>query len=275
MIEFIESFLELEKGLLALVVGSSRAMAFILVLPLFNRFGIQAGLIRGGVLLALSAPVAPSVYGDLIAGDGLEITTFVALVVKELGIGLVLGLLLGLPFWAVSAAGDIIDFQRGASMATIVDPGSGDETTPSGTLFFLLAAYLLVTNGWFLEVFLQTFYDSYAAWPVLTLYPEFADEAASRALGILASISQVGLVLAIPIIGPLLLIEIAMAVAFKYTAQINVMILAMSFKQVIYIVLLPLYFVSLMYFTSNEVFLSTDADASLDGFFRPNEALNE
>ena len=252
--------------LLALVLSAARPLAFIMVSPLFTRFGLQEGLIRGGILLAFAAPVMPGVMAELQTTGSLPIPSVALLLLKELGIGLITALVLGIPLWAVAAAGDFLDMQRGASMAQLVEPGTGEQISPTGTLFFLLMTLVLVASGWFTEVLMATLYETYAAWPVLEPLPPISPEVGAGVLSLLDALIRTGLVLAIPILVPLLLAEIALAVAGKYTQQLNVMFLAMSLKQVIFLILLPIYFSALLYYMRGEVRDLGDATEVLRGF---------
>lgn len=255
-----------ETLFLGLLLAAARPLAFIFVLPLFNRFDLQAGLIRGAVMLAFAAPVFPSVVTDLAALPPPSMSALLGLLVKELLLGLLLGLILGLPLWAVVAAGDFIDMQRGAQMATLADPGAGEEVTVTGTVFFLMIALILVTSGWFTEVLLETLYESYAGWPVLRALPPLTPEAGAAALGLLDNLLETGLVLAIPVVGTMLLAEVALGLAARYTQALNAMFVAMSLKQAIYVLVLPVYFASLVYFTQGEVRELGGALSVLEGF---------
>lgn len=255
---------------LVLVLGTARPLAFVMVTPIFTRFGLQQGLIRSTILLAFAMPVLPGLYIDLAGAPTPNTAEIALLVAKEIVIGLILSLVLGIPLWAVAAAGDIIDMQRGAIMSEMVDPGSGDATTPTGTLFFLMAALLLVSNGWFTEVLLASLYGTYEVWPVLAPLPSFEPDAAWRALDILQRLAETSLTLAMPIVGAILLAEFTLALALKYTQQINAMILAMSVKQIIFIMLLPVYFASMMYFVSGHVKDLGGLINDMQGFFSPD-----
>lgn len=255
--------------LMALLLAAARPLSFLFVVPLFTRFGLQEGVVRGGILVAFAAPIVPGLAVVMMGAEPVTVPMATLLVAKELLIGLVLGLVLGLPLWAVVAAGDLIDMQRGASMATLVDPGGGEETTVSGTLFFLLAALVLVASGWFTEVLLSALYDTYDDWPVLALLPPLEARAAQGFLEILDALLETGLVLAVPIFAPLLMTEIALALAGKYTQQLNVMFLAMSLKQIVYVLLLPIYFGALVFYVQDEISDLGSARGVLRGFLSP------
>ena len=269
----------LDRGIETLFAGlllaSARPLALIFVLPLFTRFGLQEGLVRGGILVAFAAPVYPGLTEAMAAAGPPEGGVMALLLAKELFLGLLLGLILGVPLWAVAAAGDILDLQRGASMATMVDPGSGEDTTPTGTLLFLLTAWVLVTSGWFTEVILASLYGTYDAWPVLEPIPRLDAAGAEGALRLLDLLLRTALVLAIPVLGPLLLTEVAMGLAGRYTQQINVMFLAMSVKSLVFILLLPLYFGALVYYVRGEIRDLGDTPEVLNDFLRPEAGQGE
>ena len=258
-----------EVLLLGLLLSAARPLAFIYVLPLLTRFGLQQGLVQGAIMVAFTAPVFPGVSAGLQAMPQIPIPLVAILLMKELLIGLLMALILGLPLWATVAAGDFVDMQRGASMATLVDPGSGDDNTVTGTLFFLVTALILVASGWFNEVLLESLYGSYGIWPVLNPLPALDPAAAEGALELLNGLLETGLVLSIPILAPLLLAEIALALAGRYTQQINVMFIAMSLKQVIYILIMPIYFGALIYYVQGEIRDLGATETILEGFLRP------
>jgi len=260
-----------EVFLIALALSAARPLAFIMVTPIFTRFGLQAGLIRGALLLAFSAPVFINLQSELAIVPAISNFQFVILLAKELLIGLLLALVLGIPLWAVSAAGDFIDFQRGASMAELVEPGSGDTTTPTGTLFFLLTAVLLASSDWFRDVLLNNLYLTYHHWPVLEPIPALSLAAGAGVLALLDDVVRTGLILSIPIFGSMLLTEISLALAGKYIQQINIMFLAMGVKQIVYAVLLPIYFASLLYFMRGQIAELTGTIDVLKGFLDPSE----
>jgi type III secretion protein T len=264
-----------ELAFLTLILGTARALAFVMVTPLFTRFGLEDGILRTALILAFSAPVLPLVYAELSAIPTPGPFEIALLLAKEAVIGLILALTLGLPLWAVAAAGDIIDMQRGALMSEMVDPGTGDQTTPTGTLFFLMAALILVSSGWFTEVLLGSLYDTYTVWPVTQALPAFDPSAAWRVLAILDRLMETGLTLALPLVGAMLLVEIALALATKYTQQINVMILGMSVKQLVYILLVPAFFASMMYFVTGDIRDLARHIDEMDRFFDPAGALDE
>src|SRR5262245_27894910 len=115
----------LEPYLTAASLAITRMAAMLLVMPAFTRLGIT-GPVRAGIALVVALPVIP-VIAQAVAPLSLTPGTVAMLVVKEAIVGTVIGLMLGIPLWAAQAAGDMLDLQRGASMATVSDPSQAEE----------------------------------------------------------------------------------------------------------------------------------------------------
>ncbi|AGT08874.1 EscT/YscT/HrcT family type III secretion system export apparatus protein [Paracoccus aminophilus] len=233
---------DLASLLVLLAVVGARPMGFVMLHPVFARFGVATGFLRGAVVVAMAAPVLPAAAAMIAADKALIAPTAIPLLVlSELFIGAVLGLLTGVPFWAALAAGDFIDSQRGASMASLFDPQSSTESTVTGTLLFLICLLVLAAGGVLFPTVFGPLMKSYALFPVMAGLP-LPDPAQGRlALELLDQILRAGLVLALPVVLPLLFIEIVIAIATKYTQQINAMFLAMAVKQAVTALMLVLY----------------------------------
>lgn len=246
-----------------LFLAAARPLGFILILPVFARFQLNSGVLRGAILVAIVMPLIPGFFPLRDAAALLSFPVYALITMKELLIGLILGILIGVPFWAAQAAGDIIDFQRSASIGSTIDPASGEDTTVSGTLMFLILLLLLAGSGQMTEVLLGGLYESYTLWPLLSPLPDLEREAI---FGLLAAIFRVGLVLGLPIVGALLTIELAIALATKYVTQINPFFLSMGVKQIVFVLLLPVYFAALTVFMGGELRDLADIVDTLGGF---------
>ncbi len=227
--------------LVALVLAGARPLGFVLLCPLFSRFGVQDGIVRGGILLALLMPALPLVLQEFTVTGQPDTGALAFLVGKEVFIGLVLGLLSGLPFWAAAAAGDMIDMSRGSAMGNLIDPGSGSETSVTGTFLFLASVLFLIASGAFFPALFAPLFDTYGFYPIFAPLPRFELAMGAEVLAFLSTLARAGLILALPMILPFLILDVLLAVAGKYIQQLNIMFLAMTVKQAIFVVLLLLY----------------------------------
>src|SRR5215471_15502144 len=181
-------------------------------MPAFTRIGLT-GILRGAAGLAFALPLVP-MMAAAIAGLPLTVTMIAALLFKEVIIGLMIGLVLGVPIWAAEAAGDVLDLQRGSTAASLVDPLATTEESITGTLFGLVMVALYFGSGG-LPLTLRTVYDSYAIWPVASVFPSISPAASQFLVGLLDNVVTMGVVLVAPIIVFMLLTDVLLALVSR------------------------------------------------------------
>lgn len=229
-----------------LPLTAARPLGFILLIPLFGRFHLNVGYLRGALVVALMLPVFPAALAAVAADPALlAVGRIPGMMAREFLIGALLGLLTGVPLWAVMAAGDYIDMQRGASMAQLFDPGSSDQLSVTGTLLLLVWLLVLAAEGVLIPALFGPVLDSYRVVPLFAPLAAVDPVQGQLALRLMDTLTRAGVVLALPVLVPLLLIEMAVAIATKYIPQLNAMFLSMSIKQAVATLLLVLYAVML------------------------------
>lgn len=101
---------------------------------------------RGAVMLALTlalAPLAAASAGPVPASAWLV----GALALREVLLGTVFALASALPLYALDWAGRLVDVWRGASMAEVIAPPTGERTSPLGDLQLLAGVALFAAIG--------------------------------------------------------------------------------------------------------------------------------
>lgn len=245
---------ELETYILAAAFALARFAGMMTVMPLFARIRLT-GLLRNGVAIALSIPVIPMIAGTL---DGMTATAplMVVLMLKEFVIGATLGFVLGIPFWAAEAAGDIVDLQRGSTMGALIDPMMTHETSATGTFFALVMMVLFVAAGGF-GLMVSTVYDSYDLWPIDRLFPVFSPQAAEVFLMLLNRVLMMALVLVFPLVMGLLLSDVLLALLARASPHLNVFALSLVLKTLVFSLILVLYASFLVFYMGRDLsFLS-------------------
>lgn len=265
-------------GIRALVtllpVTAARPLGYVLLIPLLGRFHLNTGYLRGALLVALILPVMPAAIAAADADPTLLSPARVpGLMATEFLVGAILGLLAGLPLWAAQAAGDFMDIQRGAQMAQILDPGSADQQSVTGTLLLLVCILVLAAKGLLVPALFGPVLDSYGVVPLFSPLPRIEPAQGALALRLLDTLTRTGLVLALPVLVPLLLVEMAVAVATKYMPQLNAMFLSMAIKQAVQALLMILYAAVLAGYAirmgASEDLRPQALDAFLSGAARP------
>ncbi len=220
----------------AAFLGFARMFGVLLVLPLLSNLGLR-GILRITVAAGLSAPVIYGLTGPMASAE-LDGLSLLALVVKEVLVGVALGLLIGLPFWAIDLAGGALDFQRMAASSVAATPDGGQTTILGLFLGLVYLAYAFASGAHLLAV--GVVHQSFALWPALSFAPVAALEIAPLT-GFLQKLFALGLLLAAPIMFALLLSDLAVAALARFAPNMNAMLLAMQVKSLIVGFLLLLY----------------------------------
>lgn len=212
----------------AALIGLARMLGVIAVLPMLSQLGLR-GIIRFTVAAGLSTPVILGLVAPVAAAE-IDALHLLALMLKETLVGVGVGLLLGLPFWAATLAGSAIDMQRMAA-ASITATADGTETSVIGLfLGMIYVAFVFVSGAHLLA--LEVVLGSFALWPALALAPLGALEP-TLFLAFLQDLFTLGLLLVAPIVFVLLLSDVAVAVLSRFAPNMNAMLLAMQVKSLI------------------------------------------
>src|SRR5690606_10915323 len=132
------------------------------------------------------------------------------LMLKECALGVLLGLILALPFWLFESIGALFDTQRGAAMGEQLNPETGSMTSIVGLLLQQSAVILLIQMGAFMWLF-GLMVDSYLLWPAPLWLPDTTPEATGTLVAEFARMAQQFVVYALPLIATLLVIELLFA----------------------------------------------------------------
>ncbi|NJR78479.1 type III secretion system export apparatus subunit SctT [Sphingomonas corticis] len=212
--------------LLLLGVATARVAATFLLLPMFSSETVPA-LVRnsifvslGIVSLALQPPLDPSLLGP---------GQWATIILKEVFVGLVIGFFFGSVLWALEAAGNIVDTKVGATLAQVVDPLSGHQTSLNGALLGRLAGVVFVAGGG-LSLLLRVLMESYAIWPVASPMPALTGSSLALFEGEFGRLMVLATLFAAPVLTVLFLIDAGLGLMNRFAQQLNVFTLSMSIK---------------------------------------------
>ena len=185
--------------------------------------------------IALSVLLAVLLYPALATDLGAVPTSPVALVAllfKEVLIGAGMGLVTALPFAALEMSGRLVDTARGANLAEVLDPQSGQRTSPLGELHLLLGVAIFLLIGGH-HAFLRTLADSFTAVRVLD-FPEASPATAGAFAEAVARVGASALATAIGLAGPaivaILTSEVALGILNRAAPQMGVYFVGMPLR---------------------------------------------
>lgn len=212
-----------------------RPYGMLLILPLFTARSLGSSLLRNGLVFAIALPVTPLFSPtSLVAQDTL--TAWFWVLCMELLIGVMIGFVAAIPFWAIDMAGFMIDTLRGATMSTLFNPSMGMESSIFGVLFTQLLTVLFLISGGF-NLVLSALYSSYDILPAGTII-----QPSSAMLQFLQNewqlMYELCLSFALPALLVMVLADLSLGLINRSSQQLNVFFLAMPIKSALALFLL-------------------------------------
>ena len=235
--------------LIAYGIALARPMALLSINPVFTRLQLT-GLLRGAVATALALPAVPAVAHAL-EPTHLSAIMLMLLAVKEAVMGATLGLVLGIPFWALAVAGDVLDLQRGASQGRLEDPAGFDDVSITGTFLLLAGTALFVMTGG-LQMMASLLYKSWSIWQPLDALPMLDARTPLLLLGLLDDVTRQGLRLALPVILAMLLADVTLIIIGRVVPQLRIDDQATVARNIVFFLFLPVYCIYLLGYVGND-----------------------
>jgi len=170
----------------------------------------------------------------------------VLLILKEFMVGIVLGMVANILFYAVQLAGALLDLLIGFSMASLFDPTFGTNSQITGRFKNILAILvLLATNGHLLLI--QGILASFDWISLQAFVPAWMDGRLSTFLmDCVQQMFIIGFLMAAPLIGTLFIVDVALGIIARTVPQMNVFVVFPPVKILIhffmYIFILPGFF---------------------------------
>jgi flagellar biosynthetic protein FliR len=216
-----------EQQVAGFILVLARISPLFLLAPLFSNKVIPA---RGRAIIAVALTVG---LWPIAARSGtqhhitLETLPFVALMFKELLVGITFSLVLAALFAALSTAGALLDTIIGFSFGSLVDPVSGNNSSVLSNLYAMLGVAVFVAIGgdsWVIQGLART----YDAVPLLKA-PDLATATQGVQLAF-AGILPAALMVAAPVLLAIVLTDAALGVITRVVPSLNVFSIGFSAK---------------------------------------------
>lgn len=228
--------LGIQVNLTMLILGGGLLLARVLPVIIFSPvFGGEAipNEVRLGLGLLLTVVLFPLVANRMPFLPTAPLP-FVALLLKEVFLGMCLAFIVNIVFEAARMAGTLIDTLAGTSMAQLMVPQLHTDASIWSSLQFQLAVVLFLSlNGHHLVI--AGFADSLQSIPI-DRFPAFSGGAwpfFATVLRASADLLSIGLSLCAPVLVVVFLTDVALGMINKVAPQIQVYFMAMSIKPVV------------------------------------------
>ncbi|ELB2963688.1 SctT family type III secretion system export apparatus subunit VscT [Vibrio parahaemolyticus] len=233
------SYDDLHQALFLYSLTLPRLMACFIFLPILSKQMLGGAMIRNGVLCSLALFIFPVVNEQVLPAetDGLWLIVILG---KEVLLGMLIGFVAAIPFWAIEATGFLVDNQRGAAMASMFNPTLGSQSTPTAVLLTQTLITLFFSGGGFVA-FIYALFKSYTTWPILGFFPMVTDAWVSFFYDQFQQLMWLGVLMSAPLVLAMFLAEFGLALISRFAPQLHVFFLAMPIKSAIASVLLIVY----------------------------------
>jgi flagellar biosynthetic protein FliR len=216
--------LMIEK-LLAFGLVLTRVSAFLLVLPIFGWKTIPVR-VKVALTFLLSVFFTLITPFQLNASEISELEA-ILLIANEATYGLALGLAIAMVFSAVKFSGAIIERQMGIGMVQAMNPMTGEQSRPLGSLWELLFIILFISAKGH-HLFLLIICRSYETFPIgsipsISVLTNGIVEAG-------ATMFIAGLRLGAPILAAFVLLTIMLAVLARVVPQMNILFISLPIR---------------------------------------------
>lgn len=203
-----------------------RLSVFFIVAPIFSMRGVPGQFKVGFAFFC-------TILAFFVVSDNETIvidSSYFVMIIKEALIGMALGFVAALILYAVQMAGAFIDFQMGFAIANVVDPQTGMQVPIIGNFKYMLAIlFLLSMNGH--HLMLQGVLKSYELIPAQQLFVPIGSEQMARFISsTFVDMFLIAFQLAIPIVGALFLVDVALGILARTVPQVNVFVVGLPLK---------------------------------------------
>lgn len=226
----------------AAMLGTPRLLAFMFIVPLFPA-SVFPKLLRVGIAIGLGAPVAAGVFHQL--GQQVERPDVVALVIKEVVLGSLLGIAAAAPLWTIQSVGALADNQRGANAAQQVTPFAQADASLIGAALQQAFVVVLASSGAFVLMY-QLLLQSYEVWPVMQLMPDVGQFGFDLATARFDEFMMRTVLYAAPVIAVVLLVDFTFALMSVFAPQLQTYFASMPIKSLAAIGVLIVYLMTLL-----------------------------
>ena len=168
-------------------------------------------------------------------------TSYLFLCIKEVFIGMLMAVLITMPFYIAQASGTLIDFLRGSSALQVPDPFMQAQTSPVGILYnYILIVIFYQVGGPF--IFLDGVLRSYSIVPadgwIAPIFFTAQQPIWAAIIKLLTQFTALSIQLAAPSIVAILMAEMFLGIANRLAPQVQIAFLGMSLKSLVGIALL-------------------------------------
>lgn len=229
-------------------LATARPLGATLLFTAFIWGRINTGIIRSVVATSIALPVlAPAFHSPVAALAAIE-GSFLPFLLKELGIGLFIGLAASLPLQAIGLAGNVVDAIRGGGQL----PAAEGDNTVFGQLFMVIALWIFADLGGFFR-YADMIYQSYGLWPLTKALPPLQPAVIAALVALIGQLLLLVATLSGALVVLLLMVDLTLLIASRLGRRMNVLDLSQSIKNTLLVIVMPIYAMVIVRVATGEI----------------------
>ncbi len=206
----------------------ARIIGLLVILPVIGGNTIPA-IAKIGLAMAISGIIYSSGNIKEVVINSDTLLGYSVIILKEFGIGLIIGFIVLIVFNIVYLTGHFTDQQLGFSMANVFDPMTNAQVPITGNLYyFLICALFILNKGHYM--FINTIFYSYKALPIGKALILNNGDLLKIIMTAMVQFFSIGVLIALPIIGLILIMDVSLGVLVKTVPKMNVFVVGMPLK---------------------------------------------
>jgi type III secretion protein T len=211
--------IDINNAAISMALIAPRAIVCLLILP-----GLGLTVLQGAArYLAAMAIVLPAVVPTFYYVQGAPPDFIVAacLAFKEAMVGLLLGVMLSVPFWVVQSVASILDSQRAAVPVQANNASVDRDASALGGMLVQATMIVMIQAGLFVAL-ARILIESYGVWPAFHFTPPFEAGHVAVLVKRFGEFFWHVIVYGAPVIIPLLFVEFAFAMVSVFASNLQV-----------------------------------------------------
>lgn len=221
----VEVFDRVDLFLLILV----RLIGFFTILPIITGANIP-GIIRMALSVGFAFMVYTSgLYGEVHIMFNDSMIAFFFMVIIEFAIGFTMAYVVYMIFATLYIVGQFMDNAIGFNMVSVMDPAGTMQAPVTGNLLYLMSMVLLIQTGG-LHRILGAFFSGFSFAPIGTvrIFDQYA--MFMYIIELFMHLFVMGMQIAMPIVGAILLINTALGMLVKASPQMNIFVVGIPLR---------------------------------------------
>jgi len=217
------NFPVLTPGLIeAFLLVFIRVSAIILMIPVFGDTVVPA-MVKWGLSLLMALIIYPLVKSGIGPLGDLDVISLALRIAGELLIGISIGFTAKFIFAGIQMAGELLGFQMGFSMASVIDPSSNTQVSVVAEFQYMLSLLLFLgVNAH--HIVINAIFESYQVLSPLNAH--YSGELLQVIIRLSQEVFMIAVKISAPTMAVLLFTNVALGVVARTVPQINIFIVS-------------------------------------------------